>query len=429
MKIKSTKILDSILENTFVVSNDIYKTIHRVILESDEIIENELIKDLKDSLINSYTSLESSLDRNQASFIYESTNQILISYSNINKIKRSDGSIDKIVSELNTLNDKLCSISKCVYMEQSDEEYVNNVIESFIKSCSSITNTNTDLYSKELLCLNKLIDTEFSDVYNNSVTGLMEGLIGNIAETLNKIKGGFGNKHDKIVERDKKWLNTNKKKVLALKFDDIQLEVLSDYKVTFENLLNRHNTFDKIFVNSSNHDDLASKLSRFEDKSGNLKNGLDNYFRTGTSRREIGLRKVSGPEAKTAVENMIAYCESFLAGRKYLEEKINNIMTDLDKIEVKESAKYSHIFNGVYNPYNITSLTEAVKEDEEPADDDLTIEDEEPADDNKDDKNKVKDVKDTNRGMRDRQTGIAVLLTVSEERYFDYINIIKGLSE
>jgi hypothetical protein len=33
------------------------------------------------------------------------------------------------------------------------------------------------------------------------------------------------------------------------------------------------------------------------------------------------------------------------------------------------------------------------------------------------------------RGMEDRQMGIAVLLTVAEERYFDYINILKGLIE
>ena len=33
------------------------------------------------------------------------------------------------------------------------------------------------------------------------------------------------------------------------------------------------------------------------------------------------------------------------------------------------------------------------------------------------------------RGIKDRQVGIAVLLTVAEERYFDYINILKGLVE
>ena len=427
MQVKNIGTLDSILENTFIISDEIYKCIHRIILESDSDITNEIINDLKVDLINSYTALESKLDRSQVNYVYESTNQVLLSYSNINKIRRSDNSLDKIVLELTQLNDNLSSICRTVYME-NNTEYINNVFESFIKNSNNIVNINNDLYSKELLCLNESIDVNFIDVYNNSVTGLMEGLIGNIAETLNKIKGGFGNKHDKIVERDKKWLNSNKKNILSLNYDDIQLEVLSDYKVTFENLLNRHNTFDKIFVNSSNHEDIASKLSRFEDKTGNIKNGLDNYFRTGTSRREIGLRKVSGPDAKTAIENMIAYCESFLAGRKYLEEKINNIMTDLDKVEVEESVNYSHIFNGTYNPYKIITLTEAIK-DEEPVDDELDIENEPLEDTDSDSKNKVEDVKDTNRGMRDRQTGVAVLLTVSEERYFDYINILKGLVE
>ena len=31
------------------------------------------------------------------------------------------------------------------------------------------------------------------------------------------------------------------------------------------------------------------------------------------------------------------------------------------------------------------------------------------------------------RTIRDRQIGIAVLLSVAEERYFDYINILRGL--
>ena len=148
---------------------------------------------------------------------------------------------------------------------------------------------------------------------------IQEGVIADISKAISGMKAGFSAKHDKIVARDKKWLSKNKKAILALDFSEIELEVLSDYKVTFEQLINRHNIFDKIFVNSENNSDLPNKLRRFEDKNEDLKNGLDNYFRTGTSRREIGLRKLSGDDAKLAVENMIAYCESFINGKKFLE--------------------------------------------------------------------------------------------------------------
>jgi hypothetical protein len=267
--------------------------------------------------------------------------------------------------------------------------------------------------------------TELSSLENI----LTEGTTEDISKTINSIKSNFNKKHEKIIQRDKSWLGKNKKSIMALNFEEIQIEVVSDYKTTFEQLLNRHNIFDKIFINSSNMENLDEKLSRFEDKNGNLKNGLDNYFRTGTSRREVGLRKLSGEEAKSAIEFMIAYCESFLAGRKFLEEKLNNIILSASEQPAEE----------MYSPIDI--LREAIEKDEKEedigakAEEDLknldlgeenkTEEDvEEPTDEEP-----KPDGANLERGLKDRQVGIAVLLTVAEERYFDYINILKGLKE
>ena len=259
-------------------------------------------------------------------------------------------------------------------------------------------------------------------------TKLLENSDPDISNSITTIKSNFNKKHQKILDRDNKWLKQNKKKILGLDYTEIELEVLSDYKVTFEQLLNRHNIFDKLFVNSADNDNLDSKLSRFEDKNENLKNGLDNYFRTGTSRREIGLRKVSGDGAKEAVENMVAYCESFLAGKNFLEEKLNNII-----IAASDSVKES------LSPIEI--LREAVEEEkkkEKPVDEnpkkeetskDKPVEEEVPEEDNKAEEEPANDKTTVTRGIKDRQVGIAVLLTVAEERYFDYINILKGLLE
>lgn len=312
------------------------------------------------------------------------------------------------------------------------------------------------------------------------------------------IKKAFMSKHDKIIERDKKWLSANKKKILGMNYEGVEIEVLSDYKVTFEQLLNRHNIFDKLFVNSKDSENIGENLRRFEDKNENLKNGLDNYFRTGTSRREVGLRKLSGEDAKVAIENMVVYCESFLSGKKYIEEKMNNIIVAVSDESVKESLspinKLKILLEG-----DLSDITKASKElsqtsktnspkntkdiddknvdkgessekdvlkaskeieqsnknkttkNEENTEEDISqtseelddidgseegdidenVDEETPEDELGEEENtEGEDTQPTTeRGINDRQIGVAVLLTVAEERYFDYINLLKGLIE
>lgn len=265
-----------------------------------------------------------------------------------------------------------------------------------------------------------------NDLYNR-LNNLEKILLENSLSIPN-IKKMFVSKHDKIIERDKKWLNTNKKKILRIDYTDVEIEVLSDYKVTFEQLLNRHNIFDKLFINSKDSENLSDNLRRFEDKNENLKNGLDNYFRTGTSRREIGLRKLSGDEAKEAIENMIAYCESFLTGRKFIEEKMNAIILAISEDSVNESLTCIDKLR-ILTEDTTTSKKQDKNDDfksedslEEELEDDITEEDD------INEENNDEQIT-TERGINDRQVGVAVLLTVAEERYFDYINLLKDLIE
>lgn len=312
------------------------------------------------------------------------------------------------------------------------------------------------------------------------------------------IKKAFMSKHDKIIERDKKWLSANKKKILGMNYEGVEIEVLSDYKVTFEQLLNRHNIFDKLFVNSKDSENIGENLRRFEDKNENLKNGLDNYFRTGTSRREVGLRKLSGEDAKVAIENMVVYCESFLSGKKYIEEKMNNIIVALSDESVKESLspinKLKLLLEGDLSDITKVSkeLSQASKnnspkntkdkddknvdkeessekdvlkaskeieqsnknkaaKNEENTEEDISqaseeLDDIDGSEEGDIDENVDEEITEdelgeeentegedtqptTERGINDRQIGVAVLLTVAEERYFDYIKLLKGLIE
>lgn len=213
------------------------------------------------------------------------------------------------------------------YKELIKNESYDHIIIEMLNDLKYLLLSESDDININLSILETFHNIQPQDNVIEKLNNLESLLTEGVEISISKIKLGFLNKHDKIIQRDKKWLSQNKKKILNLDYNEVELEVLSDYKVTFEQLLNRHNIFDKIFVNSDNvENNLTDKLRRFEDKNGDLKNGLDNYYRTGTSRREIGLRKIKGDEAKLAVENMVAYCESFLTGKQFLEEKMNTII-------------------------------------------------------------------------------------------------------
>ena len=323
---------------------------------------------------------------------------------------------------------------KSILLENSSHESIHFILEEF---------NNIDINNPNIM-LDNLI--------NHFV--VQEGVVADISKAISNMKAGFGDKHEKIVARDKKWLAKNKKTLLSLNFEEIELEVLSDYKVSFEQLVRRHDIFDKTFTSVGDNGDLSGKLRRFGDKHDNLKNGLDNYYRTGTSRREIGLRKLAGEEARVAVENMIAYCESFINGKNFLEEKMNNILVAVNDSKIEESS----VLNILKEAENIDSAIkgegsevefidnknkksdnnensvesepkEKTNKNEEPIE---TDEEEEPPMDEEipeEDAEQPEENTSPERSIRDRQTGIAVLLTVAEARYFDYINVLKGLLE
>lgn len=379
---------------------------------------------------------------------------------------------------------------KKMIIEETFEPVINEMLID-LKSILLSESKEIDFNLTVLETFHNMDNFNYIEKINELEDMLTEGSL-----SISNIKASFFNKHEKIIQRDKKWLSKNKNKILELNYDEIELEVLSDYKVTFEQLLNRHNIFDKLFVNSSDSENIGDKLRRFEDKNENLKNGLDNYFRTGTSRREIGLRKLKGEEAKMAVENMVAYCESFLAGKQFLEEKMNTIIVSISDASVKESldpieklkllleaddtlkeiSKTSKEISGLSsnkkvkeeapidkkaNNSNekIDDISKTSKELSSMTDKKQSKNEEAPVDKKSNNDNQVDEINDTSddisdmaddtntkeevpeenneteeepkeeRGIEDRQVGIAVLLTVAEERYFDYINILKGLIE
>lgn len=424
MKINDVIECSELIETFGAMEIMVLNTKYNIINESSmNRVSYEMLNDLKDDLYNLMEGVKAYTRE------YMDTNRIINeSFTMINKHKRMNS--DVIVFE-SLLDDMLIGF---INKRKSIKFDGDTVYESFICNLDTIY----DNYITETASIESGSDIR--------MTGLMEG----IGAILNNIKSAFSSKHDKIVTRDQKWLKDNKKKLIGLDYTDVELEVPSDYKVSFASLINHHDIFDKNFKSA----DAGDKIKRFEDKSGNLKNGLDNYFRTGSSRREIGLRKVSGDEAKNVVKSMIDYCSDFLSGKKFIEDKLDAINNEVDdsKDEVVKEHSLSAYLKGdgeelvsdkkginVFDNSIMEASDDAGKDDPKNDDDDLGLEDD-PIDDidtedNKDEKTKedvkdeTDDAKDANSVARDRQTGITVLMTIAEERYFDYIEILKSLAE
>ena len=305
---------------------------------------------------------------------------------------------------------------------------------------------------------NYIILETFYGINNDNVIERLtelEQLLEGSEISVSSIKASFNSKYEKIVQRDKKWLSSNKKKILGVDYEGAELEVLNDYKVTMEQLLDRHSTFEKAFTNQD------VNLTKFKDKRDDLKNGLDNYFRSGASYREVGLKRVKGEEAYHAIESMVVYCEAFLNDKKPIEDKINAVIVAVSDSSVKESLSPIETLKVLLEADNAlkeientskelskmgkSNSPEPEKEENEVEKVDVTKDDNTKKSNSPEpekEENEVEKVdvtKDENEeeipeeqeekpdGLNDRQIGIAVLLSVIEARYFDYISILKEL--
>lgn len=402
MKVENIKAYDLAMESYIDIENKLFRARTELLYEGNNICF-EVFKDLKHDM-----------------FTYDKTLMMRIneSFTMVNNYRRNN------VTDINKYVDLIDNMLIESVKQRKNLQFDNDEYRDYIKESQIISDNLYNICKSEheaMLSNDNYILSESSVVYMNET--LVEGFV----DFISKIKNSFGDKHGKIVERDGEWLKDNKDRLTKMNFKDIEIEVPSDYKSTFTNLINRHEIYDKNFKDvSGSYEEFYEKIKRFEDKNGNLKNGLDNYIRNGNSRREVSLKKISGEEIKSVVDAMIAYCEEFLSGKGFIESKLTNIMAEYDGEEtVKESLLYNIPYTNLNN-YSVSYLQEAEE----------NVDDNNQEDNTDDDLEKVKKTpvehKETKTNdklkiFRDRQTGITVLMTISEERYFDHIDLLKGL--
>lgn len=405
--------IGNIIESYSNIECMICETIENILLESEDFIIKEMVNDLEKDIDNTINKFKNN------SKVYSEMNRSIEQMVYIKKgIRNKD--YDLIIE---SLNNSLCDVITMRNKYTSDYR----LDDIFVENAKLIANSKLT---------NKINHLKYS--INESYSYIQENILleadNNANNNLDKIKGMFGSKHDKLVSRDKKFLDSLKdsKKISA----DMELEVPDDNNVTFDKLMSRYDNFIKSITRDNDN------VSKFSDKNGDLKNGLDNYFRTGSAKKESGTKKMSGDAAITAVSNMIEYCKAYLDNKSTIISKMDDMVSD--NSDVKTESYIIFEADEQNNNNNGESLSDNIKDNkdtnnqnndnkEEKQNDNKNNNDdntEEKQNDNKDnnDQNNNNDTEETkNDSNKNKQIGINTLLTIIEQRYFDYIKVLRSL--
>lgn len=385
--------------------------IEDILLESEDFIIKEMVNDIVLNINNTIGNFKSNLK------IYSEMNRSVEQLIYLKKgVRNSD--YDLIIE---SLNNTLCDVITSRNNHKSDYR----LDDIFVENAKLIANSKLT---------NKINHLKYS--INESYSYIQENILleadNNANNNLERIKGMFGSKHDKLVSRDKKFLEGLKdsKKISA----DMELDVPDDNNVTFDKLISRYDNFIKAISRDNDN------VNKYSDKNGDLKNGLDNYFRTGSAKKESGTKKMSGDAAITAVSNMIEYCKAYLENKNTIMGKMDDMVSDNSDAKTESYIIFEADDTNNDNN-NGDSLSDSIKDDNSNQNDKDTnnqnnnsnenTDKEEKKDDDKKEDNKDNnndDAEETkNDANKNKQIGINTLLTIIEQRYFDYIKVLRTL--
>lgn len=385
--------------------------IEDILLESEDFIIKEMVNDIVLNINNTIGDFKSNLK------IYSEMNRSVEQLIYLKKgVRNSD--YDLIIE---SLNNTLCDVITSRNNHKSDYR----LDDIFVENAKLIANSKLT---------NKINHLKYS--INESYSYIQENILleadNNANNNLERIKGMFGSKHDKLVSRDKKFLEGLKdsKKISA----DMELDVPDDNNVTFDKLISRYDNFIKAISRDNDN------VNKYSDKNGDLKNGLDNYFRTGSAKKESGTKKMSGDAAITAVSNMIEYCKAYLENKNTIMGKMDDMVSDNSDAKTESYIIFEADDTNNDNN-NGDSLSDSIKDDNSNQNDKDTnnqnnnsnenTDKEEKKDDDKKEDNKDNnndDAEETkNDANKNKQIGINTLLTIIEQRYFDYIKVLRTL--
>lgn len=295
---------------------------------------------------------------------------------------------------------------------------------------NSTVNRNRDKLSNSVKDNVKKVGSKTKQVGNK--------ILSRLKEFLNKVKTMFKQKIEKLKARDLKWLQENKKAILNAKVDNLEVNVNSDYKDSYNNMVMRCDKYLNLY-NGMKYDDpsLDVKLERntknYADKEGNLKQGLINFYRTGQPKKEVSIVTLRGNEIKNNLDDLYNYCTSFLSNSNAvfkqiqdLERKLNEIERVMDKRNITEN--FCYIENDLLTNTdlalceNFHLLLESDSEDKPKIGVQQRNETEEETS-----KLSDKGVSGYNKMFRDEHMGLTAFLTAAEQKYFETIKILRAI--
>ena len=250
------------------------------------------------------------------------------------------------VSKFDICEERVTQINKL--KGSTDKEKIVNLLESIIKKqnqfkedyIKEVVNKETDYY--------KLLEELYYDIENilyesyadllykeneyiesliNNICAVTEVNVGGAVKTtvkganktfkgavkvwetilnfINKIKELFMSKIKKIQERDAEWLKQNKKTLLKVNTENKEVNIHSDYAVPFSSSKSTMQSFRNMVKSNSKVTDyevFKSKLTAFTTQDGDLKTGLTNKFRTGSTNKEYGIKTISGKPISNTID-------------------------------------------------------------------------------------------------------------------------------
>ena len=456
--------MERILESISDTNIDIIKAIHKIKYH-DEYPINEVLKDVKESLINTFN--EYRINTGDVSKFYICEEHV----SQINKLK-GETDKEKIINLLESIIERQNNFKK-EYLSRFDnkKDYVDLVFETYYDIEEIIYESHVDFLYEESDYIGNLIDdicivTEApvtSAVKTGAKAGkaVVKGAMKVWEQLLNlvrKVRELFMSKMKKIQERDAKWIKDNKKTLTEVNTESLEVRIHSDYGRTLNQATSTLNSFKQLVssnIKTTDYDVFRSKLKGYVDKNGDLKIGLTNKYRTGDCNREYEIKVLRGNDVKNAISPLINFCEGFINSIGDINKKFNeeeNFIKGLER-EMKNRditmENYCYIEEMYYNEtdlglyYDFSPIMEA--ETNQQADVKTEVKGEvkqQQTNDTKkdkvgvDDRNKIKEKTDKmsdkqltvyNKICRDNHLGISTYLTTMEKKYFESITILRGL--
>lgn len=286
-----------------------------------------------------------------------------------------------------------------------------------------------------------------------------------IIDFIKRIFQTFTDKVKSLFTTNKKWLEENVSKLEKLDYDGLEVTIVPFWtyndskakevdnitKNAIRALVNNPGEADKY----KDLEDMKQKLfNKYLDENGDLANGLKNFYRTGNSKTVKPVTLKNNDLKNKIIQDFIPYCNNYQARTKVISDLIREVENEIKLVENMINKKsvneafclvedcYLHETELSYCPnYIVTEAENQQSKEDKPA--------EQKSNENKTSPTKV-EVKDFGNKetlarkdeydkmnskqltmvknlLQIKQTNIAALMTVMEERYSVYIKTMKQI--